>query len=100
MTISINISDFRTGQFGRDLALLDVLHLQQVGMAPGFAATRELRQLWRLSQSQVSRRMSAVAQLGVYRVEPQHRGYRLIDLGAQQERLERAIRRLLEVTHA
>lgn len=80
MTPTLNIHALRTGARARDLALLDLLHLQQLGLAPGAAPVRLLRQLWGLSQSQVSRRMAAVADLGVYRIEANWGRYLLLEL--------------------
>lgn len=80
----INIHDLRNGTRARDLAVLDLLHLQQLGIAPGTAPTSLLRQLWRISQSQVSRRMDAIADLSVYRVEARWGRYLLIELQHQQ----------------
>lgn len=80
MTPTLNIHTHRNGKRARDLAILDLMHLQQLGMAPGTAPVRLLRELWGLSQSQVSRRMAAVADLGVYLVEADWGRYRLIEL--------------------
>jgi hypothetical protein len=54
-----------------DRAIVDVLELQELDFAPGILTTRELRDLWRASQSQVSRRLSAIDQLGPWRVQVQ-----------------------------
>ena len=106
MIHTVNITTYRNGKHGRDLAILDLMQLQQLGLAPGTAPVRLLRELWHLSQPQVSRRMTAIADLGIYRVESQCGRYRLIELqehrivrrADQRERAERyeALRRQLQ----
>lgn len=108
MIPTVNINAYRNNKRARDLAILDLMHLQQLGLAPGSAPVRLLQELWGLSQSQVSRRMAAIADLGVYRVEAAWGRYRLIELQerrivrradqrAMAERYE-AIRRQLKAT--
>ena len=109
MTIpAINIHDHRNGTRGRDLAILDLLHLQQLGLAPGAAPVRLLQKIWGVSQAQVSRRMAAVANLGYYRVESnygryllveptRHREARRLDQRTRAERWEAVRKQLREV---
>ncbi len=56
------------GDIRRDRAILDLLHLQELGHAPGLVATRQLQLLWGCSQSQVSRRLAAIDRLPGWRV--------------------------------
>lgn len=95
MTPTVNIQALRNGTRRRDLAILDVLHLQQLGIAPGAAPVRLLQELWGVSQSQVSRRMDAIADLGLFRIEPHWGRYLLLELTP-----ERSARRLDQRTRA
>lgn len=60
------ISRLRDGTAGRDKAILDALHLEELGLVPGSVTVRQLRELWGCSQPMVSRRMAAIHQLGRY----------------------------------
>lgn len=51
-----------------DHAIVDLLQLVELGMVPGRVSVDRLRELWGCSQSQVSRRMNAIADLGLCRV--------------------------------
>jgi hypothetical protein len=62
-----------------DQAIVDLLQLQQLGLAPGKVQTNALRELWCCSQSFVSRRMSAVHGLGVVQVRSRWGGYTVCD---------------------
>lgn len=66
-------------QGGSDQAILGLLQLQSLGMAPGRASVRRLCELWGCHQSTVSRRMAAVAQLGVCTVQNRWGSYTLSD---------------------
>lgn len=66
MRPSSKILALRNGTAARDRAILDLLQLQALGRVPGSISTAELRLLWHTSQSQISRRMTAVHQLGAY----------------------------------
>jgi hypothetical protein len=97
MTISIH--SLRDGSMPRDRAILDLLQLQELGLVPGTIRTRQLQQLWNVTQPQVSRRMTAIHQLGRYWVE---RGWGQYELCAARpitaaERWEAARRQLQEV---
>ena len=46
-----------------DRAIVDLLELQELDMAPGLLTTRVLEKLWGCGQSQVSRRLSAINRL-------------------------------------
>lgn len=76
---SINLHRLRNGEPGRDKAILDLLQLHQLGMAPGRASVRTLMQMWGISQPQVSRRMNAIRELGLLWVEAGGGTYRLIE---------------------
>lgn len=95
---SINLHRLRNGEPGRDKAILDLLHLHQLGYAPGRPHVRTLMELWGISQPQVSRRMTAVRELGVLWVEAGCGFYRLID--RHEDRCSRdrweAVRRQLQ----
>ena len=65
------IINLRDGSMITDRAICDLLELQERGLVPGQFTTQQLRQLWRCSQSQVSRRMAAIDRLGPWRVMPQ-----------------------------
>ncbi len=78
MKPTVNIHALRDGEPGRDKAILDLLHLEQLGLAPGVASVALLRALWSCSQSQVSRRMSAIDNLGLYRIRSGYGRYTLI----------------------
>lgn len=97
---SISLHRLRNGEPGRDKAILDLLHLHQLGYAPGRTHVRTLMQLWGISQPQVSRRMTAIRELGVLWVEASHGCYRLIERHedrCSRERYEAARRQVLEV---
>ena len=53
-----------------DPALLDYLTLVHLRAKPGTLATRELRNRWACSQSQVSRRLAAVQRTGLADITP------------------------------
>ena len=53
-----------------DRAIVDLLELQELNLAPGILTTSGLRELWGCSQSQVSRRLSAVAAAGLADITP------------------------------
>jgi len=53
-----------------DQVLLDYLTLAHITAEPGTVGTSELRNRWACSQSQVSRRMSAVAAAGLVDITP------------------------------
>jgi DNA-binding IclR family transcriptional regulator len=75
--MTINIHAHRNGSPGRDKAILDLLHLQELGLAPGSVTVEQLRELWGLSQPQVSRRMAAIHQLGIYWIRSDWGRYRI-----------------------
>jgi hypothetical protein len=77
VTTTISVHSMRDGSRARDLAILDLLQLQELGLAPGAIRTERLKRLWSVSQSQVSRRMAAIHQLGRYWVEARWGEYRL-----------------------
>ena len=53
-----------------DQVVLDYITLAHITAEPGTVATSELRNRWACSQSQVSRRMSAVAAAGLVDLTP------------------------------
>ena len=53
-----------------DQTLLDYLTLVNLRTNPGMVTVRDLRQRWGCSQSQVSRRLSAVAAAGLADITP------------------------------
>ena len=69
MIATISIHLLRDGSHARDLAILDLLQLVELGLAPGAIKTARLQRLWNVSQSQVSRRMTAIHQLDMYWIE-------------------------------
>lgn len=95
---SINLHRLRNGEPGRDKAILDLLQLHQLGMAPGRAHVRTLMELWGISQPQVSRRMTAIRELGVLWVEAGGGTYRLIDRHEERRSRDRweALRQKLQ----
>jgi hypothetical protein len=78
------ISRLRDGSTGRDKAILDALHLQELGFIPGKVPVRLLESLWHVTQPQVSRRMAAVAELGLYYVKSAHGAYVVAQLTSQR----------------
>lgn len=94
-SMSISIHRLRTGESGRDRAILDLLHLQELGLVPGSVTVKQLRELWSLSQPQVSRRMQAIHQLGIYCVRPGWGRYRLLSGHELQAQRWEAVRRRL-----
>lgn len=54
-----------------DRAIVDLLELQELDLAPGILTTIQLRDLWGVSQSCVSRRLTAIDRLGPWRIQPQ-----------------------------
>ena len=95
---SINLHRLRSNKPGRDKAILDLLHLHQLGYAPGRPSVQLLMNLWDVSQPQVSRRMAAIRKLGVLWVEPGCGFYRLTDESAERCRRARwdAVRQRLQ----
>lgn len=79
MRPSMKLLELRDGTAIRDRAILDLLQLQALGHVPGSVSTAELRLLWRTDQSQISRRMTAIHQLGVYWVKSGWGRYKLLD---------------------
>ena len=78
MRTPINIHALRDGTVNTDRAILDLLELEQLGLAPGVASVALLKVLWSLSQPQVSRRITAIDGLGLYRVRSGCGRYTLI----------------------
>ena len=93
------IHPLRNGTAARDLAILDLLQLEELGLAPGCVTVQRLRRLWGISQPQVSRRMAAVHELGVYWVQPGGGQYQLLTSRpiTAAERWEAVRRQLQEV---
>lgn len=83
----IDITELRR-QGRSDQAILDLLQLQSLGMAPGRASVPRLRELWGCHQSTVSRRMAAVAQLGVCTVQNRWGSYTVSNERAQVARVQ------------
>lgn len=84
MKTSIDIHALRNGSTSSDRAILDLLHLEQLGMAPGVVAVRLLTALWNSSQPQVSRRMKAIGAMNLYHVRSGWGCYTLIQPGPQK----------------
>jgi hypothetical protein len=61
----------------KDQALLDFLDLAIMTPEPGLVTTNELRDRWRCSQSQVSRRLSAVSAAELVDITSHWGGYRV-----------------------
>lgn len=78
MKPSINIHALRDGSVNTDRAILDLLELEQLGVAPGVASVALLKALWGVTQSNISRRMTAIDGLGLYRVRSGWGRYTLI----------------------
>lgn len=78
MSPRIDVNKLRNGTASRDRAILDLLQLQALGHVPGSVSVAQLRLMWSASQPQVSRRMAAVHQLGVYWVKSGWGRYRLL----------------------
>ena len=72
--MNINITQLRSDG-ANDSAILDLLQLRQLGMVPGRCSVQRLQELWSCHQSTVSRRMGAVADLGVCTVRNTWGGY-------------------------
>jgi DNA-binding transcriptional MocR family regulator len=60
-----------------DQALIDYLSLVIHCPQPGFIATASLRKHWSCSQSQVSRRINAIATAGLIDLTAGHAGYNI-----------------------
>lgn len=56
------------------------------GLVPGRAPVKLLESLWRVSQPQVSRRMAAVAELGLFMVRSDNGCYLLVELSEHRRR--------------
>jgi len=104
----LNIHALRDGSVNSDRAILDLLELEQLGVAPGVAPVALLKALWNVSQPQVCRRLAAIGELGIYRVRAGHGRYMLIQPRPEpkakpepqlspRERWEAARRQLQEV---
>jgi hypothetical protein len=69
----LSVSTLRQGSarsLAADRAIVDLLELQELDMAPGIVTTAQLSELWGCDQSQVSRRLAAIDRLGPWRVQP------------------------------
>ena len=78
MKTLIDIHVLRDGSVNTDRAILDLLELEQLGIAPGVAPVPLLKALWKLTQPQVCRRINAIGELGIFRVRAGHGRYTLI----------------------
>lgn len=78
--LEFDVHAMRNGNHGRDVAILDLLHLIQMELVPGRVTVPLLRHIWGLSQSQVSRRMSAIDEIGIVSVCTDNRGAYLIEV--------------------
>lgn len=78
MTPTPQLLALRNGTATRDRAILDLLQLESLGHVPGSVAVADLRLLWRTTQPQVSRRMTAIHQLGLYYVRSGYGRYKLL----------------------
>lgn len=58
-----------------DRAIVDLLELQELDMAPGILTTNGLRDLWGITQPQVSRRLAAIDRLGPWQLRCGHGRY-------------------------
>jgi hypothetical protein len=68
-----------------DQTLLDYLDLAIITPEPGLVATSALRERWSCSQSQVSRRIHAVAAAGLAEITTGWGAYRVHGLGLTAE---------------
>jgi hypothetical protein len=68
MNLSPSIHYLRTTTGASDTAILDYLHLLELHDLPVQPRVSYLQVLWQCSQSQVSRRMTAIGELGCCRV--------------------------------
>lgn len=78
MKTPITIHALRDGNVNTDRAILDLLELEQLGVAPGVVPVALLKALWNISQPQVCRRMNAIGELGIYRLRAGYGRYTLI----------------------
>jgi hypothetical protein len=69
----------------KDQALLDFLDLAIMTPEPGVVTTNELRDRWQCSQSQVSRRLSAVCAAQLVDITSHWDGYRVHHLAQLAE---------------
>ncbi len=67
-----------------DQTLLDYLDLAIITPEPGLVATNDLRERWRCSQSQVSRRINAVTAAGLAEITTGWGAYRVHGLLLQE----------------
>ena len=89
------IHPLRNGNVTRDRAILDLLHLEELGLVPGSVTVREL---WGCSQPMVSRRMTAIHQLGMYWVSAGWGRYKVFSTHERRaQRWELLRRQLREV---
>ena len=98
MNTPITIHTLRDGTASRDRAIVDLLQLEELGLVPGSVSVRQLRELWAASQSQVSRRMTAIHQLGRYWVKPGWGRYKLMSSHERRAQRWEAVRRQLRET--
>lgn len=78
-----SIHRLRDGSAIRDKAILDALHLRELKLVNGSIVPRQmLEQLWYVSQPQVSRRMRAVKDVGMFHVDVVHGGFVLREFKA------------------
>ena len=95
---TILIHPLRNGNVTRDRAILDLLHLEELGLVPGSVTVRQLRELWGCSQPMVSRRMMAIHQLGRYWVCSGFGRYKVFSVDERRaQRWELLRRQLREV---
>lgn len=72
-----------------DRAVVDLLHLRQLGLAPGYVKTADLMRLWSCSQPNVSRRMAAIHDLGIVTVVSTWGRYRVVNTPPAARRVRR-----------
>ena len=86
--MKIDITDLRQ-RGANDHAIVDLLQLIALDMAPGRIRTRALIELWDCHQCTVSRRMAAIAELGVFTVRSSWGRYTISTEKAKVKRLPR-----------
>lgn len=86
--MKIDITELRN-RGGKDGAIVDLLQLMQLEIAPGRIRTKRLIELWDCHQCTVSRRMAAIAELGCCTVRSSWGGYTICAEKAKVKRLPR-----------
>lgn len=93
--MNVSIFELRKDS-SNDKAILDVLHLREYNMIPGWVSTKDLQTLWGVSQSQVSRRISGIKRLGNIKAVAEYGRYYIASIDDSKLWMDAAMERTIE----